>query len=305
MKTIIAVALVAALVLWLLMGRTTKGMLVTGPTAAKERAEAILADPTGAIIEHTTYAALHPSAESVIDQADSQILRGEAGVADIIRFETELSVYDQYVRAGGTKSFEQFMITDYSSMPAVYKSQIDAAKDLAVQIKADTVLADYTDPANLQHYISQRTEGSAIRAELEKRVAAGVTILPPETLAIAAVSMPEEPAPTKSAEVVSPLTPSEIEVWTGMYDDKEAAETAARMIGGTYSYSVVAGGWLVSMPGEPPPVFLPVEPVEQAVAEVGQVCNSYDPRVGTAIMEAAIATEEYYYEGVYYDPRAV
>lgn len=204
MQAIVILAVIGATFWYMLKGRTTAGAKVATTAMG---AQAILDNPTEAVARHTVYETMHPSASNVIDQANSHLLAGRADITDIIRFETELSVYDQYVRAGGSKVFEDFMITDYSSMPAEYKQQLDAAKAVGVSIQADDVLSGFqtTDAYGnitgmredaIQQYVEGRSTTSPLIIEIKERY--------PELFVVKA----PEPTPVVSAEFADPTAPS-------------------------------------------------------------------------------------------------
>lgn len=238
----IVIAGIVAVAWYVLKGKK----IPTAATTATE-AQAIINDPTSAIASYRAYEEKHPSSGDILDQVEAHLTGGTAHVEDIIRFQTELNVYAQYTAAGGTSTFEQFMITDYSSMPAVYKDQILAAKAAATSYAADELLSGYlvTDAygqvldirmEDLKEYVARHSLTSPIIQELISRY-------------------PELAPETATKEAVALEAP-------------EVAETAAP-------------------PPEPEPFTATVEQLDQLAAEVGAISTEYQESIDTAFEAVA------------------
>lgn len=214
MKAIVILAVIGAALWYMLKGKTTAISRVATTTMG---AQAIIDNPTKAVAQHVAYTDMHPSAINVVDQADSHLLAGRADISDIIRFETELSVYDQYVRAGGSKAYEDFMINDYRQMPAIYKAQIDEAKAVSVSIQADEVLEGFqtTDAYGnitgirtdaIQQYVEGRSTTSPLIQVIKERFPELFKATVPEPVAVASAELVSPEAP--EVKEPTPYTPS-------------------------------------------------------------------------------------------------
>lgn len=277
MKKFLPFILIAGVVavLWYVL----KGKKVPGVATTATEAQAIIDNPQAALDNHVAYIERHPSSVDIMDQIDAHLLQGSAEVEDIIRAETELSVYAQYTRDGGTKTYEDFIINDRGEMPVQYKAQIDAAKAAATSYAADQLISGYqtTDAygnvtgirmTDLAEYVEGHSKTSATMLEVKSRF--------PEVFM---VSIPDQPAPTISQEVTSPAKVSqpepprvepepfaatggqldklmaEVGTASNEYDkaiDKalEAVKIEAEVAGGTVGWSSEGGYYVV----EPEPV---------------------------------------------------
>lgn len=145
-----------------------------------EQAEAIVASPTQVIAANQTFVATHPTAYSMVEQANIQIAAGLASAGDILRFEIDKAYYVKHVAEGGTASYEDF--TSYTEhWTPEYRAAKQEVKDKVASRDADETEAIHyyvtdaygevvgTDPERLAEYIARRSPTSPERLELERR----------------------------------------------------------------------------------------------------------------------------------------
>lgn len=206
------VLLLAALglVLWSRSKGAFGAIKLPGTTAAgaitAKQAEAMLTSPADLVAANQTFVATHPTAYSMIQQANAQISAGLASAGDIIRFEVDKAYYQKYVAGGGTASYEDFT-TLSEHMTSEYKAAIQETKAKITSYEVDNIVEGYLetdaygnvtglDEEGITRFLEILTPGGRTYEELAARY--------PE---LAAEAHPEPgPAPaTEPAPVPQPI----------------------------------------------------------------------------------------------------
>lgn len=149
----IAVVLALVGVAWWLSKREAEAAVKLGveAVAAIEQAEALLANPTEAVAQNEAFVAAHPTAYSMIEQANIQIASGQASVGDILRFDVDKAYYAKYVAEGGIAGYEEFTTQTQYWTPE-YEAAKQAAKDKELEYRVTEIEAVGT------HYIEHMLE---------------------------------------------------------------------------------------------------------------------------------------------------
>lgn len=226
----IAILVIAGVVLLAKRKEVAAVIKPPGTVAAAEamtagQAEALLGSPTELVTQNQAFVAAHPTAYSMIQQANIQIASGQASVGDVLKFQIDKAYYNKYVAEGGTATYEDFTLYSEHWTPE-YEAAKQAAKDKTTQYRASDIISGYqiTDAYGnitgirmdaLRDYVESHSATSPTVQEIIRRYPELVVkeeVIPPPAPAVAPVAEPEFDIPTYTEAYNAAV---EIEATTG------------------------------------------------------------------------------------------
>lgn len=230
-RGVVALIALLALLAWSKRKEVAAAIKPPGTIAAAEavtakQAEALITSPTELVAANLAFVATHPTAYSMIEQANAQIASGQASVGDILRFDVDKAYYAKYVAEGGIAGYEEFTTQTQYWTPE-YEAAKQEARDTTTQYRANEAETGYwyetdaygnivgTNPEKLSYYINLLSPENPVRQELERRH--------PEL-----VPVEEEPTPTATTEEVAASVEQDTvpEGWTATVDQLKELEDA-------------------------------------------------------------------------------